>query len=193
MQFILLFGPPAVGKMTVGVEIEKRTGIRLFHNHATIELVLPYFEFGSPPFTRLVTEFRTQILKEVAQSDLPGLTFTYVWDLDNADDTAFVSSACELFSGHGADIALVELYATQDERLIRNRGADRLEAKPSKRNLTRSESSLRHLDSNYRLNTSAERPIPLEFRHLAVDSTSLSSAETAEQIIEHFGIASMTA
>ena len=45
-----LVGPPAVGKMTVGQEIAARTGMRLFHNHMTIELVLQFFEFGSPPF-----------------------------------------------------------------------------------------------------------------------------------------------
>ncbi|MCH7663235.1 MAG: shikimate kinase, partial [Chloroflexi bacterium] len=43
MKFIILFGPLAVGKMTVGQELEKLTGLKLFHNHLTIELVLPFF------------------------------------------------------------------------------------------------------------------------------------------------------
>ena len=46
MQFIVIFGPPAVGKMAVGLEIEAATGIRLFHNHMTIEPVLRFFPFG---------------------------------------------------------------------------------------------------------------------------------------------------
>ena len=48
MKFVLLFGPPAVGKMSVGRELEKITGLRLFHNHMTIELVVPFFDFGLP-------------------------------------------------------------------------------------------------------------------------------------------------
>lgn len=42
MKFVLIFGPQAVGKMTVGHELEKRTDLKLFHNHMTIELVTPF-------------------------------------------------------------------------------------------------------------------------------------------------------
>ncbi|MED3553043.1 hypothetical protein P4449_21750 [Cytobacillus praedii] len=38
MKFVLIFGPQAVGKMTVGQELEKITELKLFHNHMTIEL-----------------------------------------------------------------------------------------------------------------------------------------------------------
>ena len=46
MKFVILFGPLAVGKMTVGQELEKITGLKLFHNHMTIELVLPFFDMN---------------------------------------------------------------------------------------------------------------------------------------------------
>jgi 2-phosphoglycerate kinase len=51
---VFIVGPPAVGKMTVGFALAERTGLRLFHNHQTIELALNFFEFGTPPFGRLV-------------------------------------------------------------------------------------------------------------------------------------------
>ena len=44
MKFVVIFGPPAVGKMTVGQELAKLTGLKLFHNHMTIELVLNFFD-----------------------------------------------------------------------------------------------------------------------------------------------------
>ena len=69
----MIFGPPAIGKMAVGKEVERATGIRLFHNHMTIELVLNFFPFGSPAFSRLVNDFRRNLFKEIARSDLPGL------------------------------------------------------------------------------------------------------------------------
>ena len=34
---VIIFGPPAVGKMTVGSKLSKLTGLKLFHNHMTIE------------------------------------------------------------------------------------------------------------------------------------------------------------
>ena len=60
MKFILLFGPQAVGKMTIGHELEKVTDLKLFHNHMTIELVKPFFDFGTPSFHRLVNLFRNE-------------------------------------------------------------------------------------------------------------------------------------
>jgi shikimate kinase len=44
MHFVLIFGPPAVGKMTVGHEVAQRTGFKLFHNHLSIEPLLGIFE-----------------------------------------------------------------------------------------------------------------------------------------------------
>jgi hypothetical protein len=85
MRLVILFGPPAVGKMTVGYALERLTGLRLFHNHMTVDLALRFFEFGQPPFLRLVSGLRTLVFEEVAASDLPGLIFTYVWALDNTD------------------------------------------------------------------------------------------------------------
>lgn len=70
MQLVMIFGPPAVGKMTVGFALERLTGMPLFHNHMTIEPLLRYFPYGSPPFARLNNEFRTRIFEEVAASDL---------------------------------------------------------------------------------------------------------------------------
>ena len=47
MKLVLLFGPQAVGKMTVGQELAKITGLKLFHNHMTIDLVSNFFDYGT--------------------------------------------------------------------------------------------------------------------------------------------------
>jgi len=78
MTLVVIFGPPAVGKMTVGMELERRTGLRLFHNHMAVDPVLQFFPFGSPAYSKLVSEFRRRIFEEVAAGDLPGLIFSYV-------------------------------------------------------------------------------------------------------------------
>lgn len=38
MKLVIITGPQAVGKMTVGQELEKLTDLKLFHNHMTIDL-----------------------------------------------------------------------------------------------------------------------------------------------------------
>jgi hypothetical protein len=66
---LLLFvvGPPAVGKMTVGSAIAERTGLRLFHNHISIEVALRYFEYGTPAFSRISGGTRRLVVEEVAE------------------------------------------------------------------------------------------------------------------------------
>ena len=76
MKLVIIFGPQAVGKMTVGHELEKITDLKLFHNHMTIEFVAPFFSYGTETGKRLVKHFRNEIFKEVAASDLKGLIFT---------------------------------------------------------------------------------------------------------------------
>lgn len=70
MKFVLIFGPQAVGKMTVGQELAKVTGLKLLHNHMTIELVQPFFDFSTDTGKKLVRHFREEICKEVAASNL---------------------------------------------------------------------------------------------------------------------------
>ena len=43
MKLLFMIGNAAVGKMTVGQELMKITGLRLFHNHMTIEPVIEIF------------------------------------------------------------------------------------------------------------------------------------------------------
>jgi hypothetical protein len=185
MRLVVIFGPPAVGKMTVGHALATLTGMRLFHNHMTIELVLRFFNYGEPPFQRLVSEFRSRILDEVAQSTLPGLIFTFVWALDDASDRAFIERCAQPFRARGAPVHFVELEATLDERLRRNASPFRLSEKPSKRDLDQSRSNLLDTDRKHKLNSDGDF---FEGSHLKIDNTTLSPEQTARLIIDVFAI-----
>jgi chloramphenicol 3-O-phosphotransferase len=186
-KLIILFGPPAVGKMTVGKELADLTGLKLFHNHMTIELVIPFFDFGTPPFRRLVDTFRQMIMEEVAQSDdLPGLIFTFVWALNQEGDRQFIDQITAIFRAQGGAIYYVELQASQEERLARNRTEYRLSQKPTKRDVAFSEKNLLELDANYKLNSDGD--FFYRTNYLKLDSTQLTADEAARQIQSHFGL-----
>ena len=131
-------------------------------------------------------EFRRHVLAEVAASDLPGAVFTFVWALDAEEDTRFVDELCKPFAEVGAKIALVELKADLEQRLIRNRTEKRLEAKPSKRNLEGSEKNLLDVEQRYRMNS--DGGIPLPYRHVVIDNTERSAVDVAGQIVEMLAI-----
>lgn len=189
MNFVIIFGPPAVGKMTVGLELEKLTGIKLFHNHASIELVLNFFDFGTPPFKRLVDNFRRDIFEEVANSDLRGLIFTFVWGLDSDFDNNFVLETCDTFEKVNANILLIELNASLEERLIRNELPDRIQAKPSKRNIANSKKNLLECEK-FRMNSDGKE-LKFPYKHISIDTTKLSANETVQIIIKKLNLATI--
>ena len=170
--------------MTVGFELERLTGFRLFHNHMTVDPVMRLFPFGSPAYGRLVTQFRQRIFEEFAATDAPGLVFTFVWALDDAGDKSFVDRAMEVFARNGADTFFVELQAEQVERLRRNETPLRLAEKRPQRDIEGSRAFLLEADRRYQLNTNGSFFYP--DRLLKIDNTHLEPAVVAQTVIEHF-------
>lgn len=185
MKFVVIFGPPAVGKMTVGVELAKLTGLRLFHNHITIDLVLNFFDFGQPQFHRLVAEFRRRIFEEVASSDLPGLIFTFVWALDLDSERAYIERSCDIFREKGASVYFIELEADLSERLRRNESELRLSQKPPKRDVEKSRERLLDDDQKYKLNS--DGGFFYTENYLKIINTDLPAEKVARMIVDEFG------
>ncbi len=186
MKLIIISGPPAVGKMTVGRALSEITGYKLLYNHMTLELVNTFFDFGTEPFDRLDKTIRFSIFREVAASDISGLIFTMVWDHDYTEDNDYIDEIEQIFNAHDAEIYFVELNATLEERLRRNRNPERLLAKPSKRDLSMSEKSLLQFESDCRMQSHPE-----EFpgrKVLRIDNTTLSPNKLAREIKQHFDL-----
>lgn len=180
---IVLLGPPAVGKMTVGQALMKRTGIPLFHNHLSIEPILPFFPWGTKPHQRLSEGFRTRMFREVAAHGSKGMIFTLVMDFDR--DDPYLGRICRIFKRRGARICVVELQAPLAVRLRRNRTPNRLAHKPSKRNVGWSARNVRQLDRLRLVSPPGWNP-PGEF--LKLDTAHLSATATASRIVRHFRI-----
>ena len=186
MKFVMIIGPQAVGKMTVGQELEKITGLKLFHNHMTIELVSPFFSYGTEQGRKLVNSFRMQIFEEVAKSDLEGLIFTWIWRFDLESEEEYYNEVTDIFRKQGAEVYLVELEADFKERIRRNETENRLNNKPTKRNVEWSKKDLIKGANEYRLNS-----MPGEVKeknYLRINNTNISAKEVAKMIKEKFNL-----
>ncbi|WP_409254211.1 shikimate kinase [Bacillus sp. SCS-153A] len=183
MKFVLIFGPQAVGKMTVGQSLSKQTDMKLLHNHMTIDLLEPLFGF-TPEMWKLTHQFREEIFKSFSKTDEKGLITTFVWAFNQREDWEFVEKTCAIFKSQGAEVFLVELEADVDERLKRNQTSNRLEHKPTKRNIEQSEEELLSTMETCRLNSN-ENEIKAE-NYLRIDNTGLTPDEVAEIIIDAF-------
>ncbi len=181
MNLVVIFGSGAVGKMTVGQALMKKTGLRLFHNHMTIEPVIEIFGTYSGS---AVNRLREVIFEEFLKSSNKGMIFTYMWAFDQKSDWDYIQGVAKMFEDTGGEVFWVELVASQEIRLQRNATENRLKNKASKRNLEFSAGCIRREDSNYRL-VSNEGEIPFE-NYIKIDNSNLSPEEAAERIIERF-------
>ena len=183
MKLVFLIGSGAVGKMTVGQELMKLTGLRLFHNHMTIEPVLEIFgSFHGPA----ISGMREVIFQEFAKSDNYGMIFTYMWAFDMQSDWDYIEHVKEIFQPYGTEFYYVELVADQAVRLERNKTENRLKNKASKRDVAASDQRVLREDANYRL-VSLPGEIPFE-NYLRIDNTQLSAEEAAKQIRTYFDL-----
>jgi len=188
MKLVIITGPPAVGKMTVGQELIKITDLKLFYNHMSLELVNQFFDFGTPPFKRLDKLIRFGVFEEVAKSDLKGIIFTLVWAFDLKEDEEYVDEIITIFQKEKKDIEvhIVELKAEVKERLRRNKTENRLQHKPTKRDVEASDKRLLYHEDKYRLNSlDGELPHKNIFK---IDNTHLEPEEVAIKIKEHFNL-----
>ena len=183
---LFLVGAPAVGKMTVGREIAARTGLRLFHNHMSIDMVLPFFDYGTPSFTRLVETFRMSVFEEVAASSLPGLIFTFVWAFNLPSEDATIAKYSAPFVQRGGRVLFAELEASLEERLRRNKTELRLTEKPSKRDVHLSEKRLLEHEQTYTFTSGGRYDSDPSWMRL--DITHLSPRDAGDAIIERFSL-----
>lgn len=186
-ELMVIFGPPAVGKMTVGRAVCECSDFRLFLNNHTIEPLADVFGMGTPPFRALTGEFRRRVIEEAAAAEV-SLVLTLVWNLGGVEDARWVGGLVTPYECAGLPISFVELAADLDTRLERNRGEDRLLAKPSKRNFALSEAHL-HERETWTMNTDTEVSLPADdvlatHKHLRIDTRRLTPEAAADRILE---------
>ena len=182
----MIFGPPAVGKMTVGRAVCAGSDFRLFHNHHTIEPLHEIFGQQFPAFATLNAEFRRRVIEEAAAHDVR-LVFTTVWNLAGERDADYIRGLVSPYVERGLSVRFVELYADLATRLDRNAGADRLAAKPSKRDLDQSVAHILEREAACTMNSASDAILPGQrvldhFSHLRLSTTDLSPSEAAARI-----------
>lgn len=187
MDLILLIGPQAVGKMTVGKALEERLEARLLFNHETIDLFARFLGYTKDTF-RLSESIRLDLFKAFTENPetnaTKGIIFTAVAGFDMESDWEVLMNWTSTFLEAEGKVYFVELEADLSERLERNKGDYRLEKKPSKRNLDFSEAELLDSMKKHRLNSldgEVTEKLP-GVPYLRINTTDLSPEETADSI-----------
>ena len=183
LKLVFIIGNAAVGKMTVGQELMKLTGLRLFHNHMTIEPVIDIFGYFDGNVTK---QLREVIFREFAKSNNDGMIFTFMWAFDMPSDWEYLEWVKSFFTPYGTEFYYVELVADREVRMQRNVTENRLEHKASKRDIEASSARLLRDDAAHRME-SLPGEIPFE-NYIKIDNTELSPETVALMIRERFGL-----
>jgi AAA domain len=175
MDVVYLYGPPAVGKWTIAKELVSRTGYRLFHNHLSIDCVLPIFDFGTEPFWRQVHAIREGVMAEAARAGRD-LVFTTVYARGESDPQTLRRFAA--VEGNGGRVCLVRLTCSQEVLEHRVVAPHRVE--------------MGKIASVEQLRTSmAELDVFAAIPgrdSLVVDTSELDVVDSVMRIVDHFGL-----
>jgi tRNA uridine 5-carbamoylmethylation protein Kti12 len=76
VKLVILYGPPGTGKLTVARELSRLTGLKLFHNHLTVDLAASLFTHGGPEYMAYVRHLRCEAFERAAKANV-SLVFTF--------------------------------------------------------------------------------------------------------------------
>lgn len=171
MKLIIIHGPPAAGKFTVGTELARLTGFRLFHNHVSIDCAKSVFEFGSSPFWRAIEKIRVAVISEAAMNDISLIhTFCYEFGVDDEQFGRMITAV----EDNGGEVHLVLLRCDDEERRTRMPNDSRVKI-----------GKLTDPDAVGRNKIDLTSQFPGR-ETLTIDTTSTPPEESAARIIAHY-------
>lgn len=184
-KFVLIIGPQAVGKMTVGQELSKLIGYKLMHNHMTIEIVRQIFDYDKEIYQKMNQQIRYEIFKEFAKSNEKGIIFTYCFDFGEKffkEEKQEIEKWSSLFE----ETYVIELEASLETRLKRNKTENRLKHKESKRDIKWSENEMIKSLEKHKLNSEEGQGEKIFKNYVRINNENLLAKEVAEIIKQKF-------
>ena len=172
MELVIIYGPPASGKLTVAKEVAQRTGYKLFHNHLTVDLLKNILEFGTPEFFELNQKMKLDILETAAKARVSGVIYTFVYD--RKTDNPFIDQLKEIADRQNVSIKFVQIYCEKEELLKRVTDESRKKYKK----IHSEEGLSKYLESGDFIS-----PVD-NVDSIRIDSTNLSVDETVAEVLK---------
>jgi len=175
MKLLILIGPPAVGKATVGRIVAEKTTFKLFHNHMIMDGIIELFGIATPSEDRLSKLVRAEVIQEAAESGLD-LIFTYAWNFGSDKGLKNITAFREIYEARGGEVIFVELGAPLAVRVSR---AETPERKKTKAHAPDGE-RVTYLDSIF--DYTSPKPFFFDKYHY-IDTTDKMAESIADEVI----------
>lgn len=171
---VLIYGPPAAGKLTVAHCLSGRYGVKLLDNHLTLDVGLRLFQFGTPQLADLVERLRFELFRAAAGAGLDVVS-TLVFASD--DDRGHIARLVDVCDRAGATVTFVQLrprLPVLEQRVV-------LPSRAGTRKV-RDVATLRRLLERHDLTT------PVNDDDLSIDNSDVPPEEAAAMIARRAGI-----
>jgi len=172
MKLVMIYGPPASGKLTVAKELAKLTKYKIFHNQLTVDLtsIIP---FGEGKFFDLSSKLRLDMFKLAAKNKVSVIsTFCY----DKKTDKQFIDQLVNTYRNRKGQVHFVKLECHKDTLFKRVKQPSRKLHKK-----VQTKKGLHACFKKYDLFNTMPK-----YKSLIIDNTRLSAKKTALQIKEHY-------
>ena len=171
LRVVYLYGPPGVGKLTVGTALAELTGFRLFHNHLTVNLATAVFRRDTEPWRDLIRHVRRDVFSAAAREGV-SLICTGVF-AGTDEHTEAIRVMLQPVYDVGGAVSYVQLVCEREEHLARVRNPSRA--------LHHKLMDPRVVEERY----AGDPTLPFE-PSLRLDTTHLPPPEAAARIAAHF-------
>ena len=117
MKLIIIYGAPAVGKLTVAKELAKSTNFKVFHNHLILDAVESILSPKEKTFWNLVNELRLRVIEVATKEKVQGIIYTSGYNGKSKDDV--LENMIKIVEKYRGKVFFVHLIC--DEKKLFNR------------------------------------------------------------------------
>lgn len=173
-RHVLIYGPPAAGKLTVATKLAERYDLKVVDNHASVDPALRLFDFATKEFGELVEEIRVALLRAAARASID-IVSTLVYG--HGEDEEHVGKLRAATESNGGRMHFVQLRPS-DEVLEQRVIAESRAATSKVSNIE----TLRRMLARWDVTT------PIHLDDLSIDNSEIPAEVVCETIAEAFGL-----
>ena len=181
MKLVIIYGPPAVGKLTVARALAELTGLKLLHNHLVSDLVLSIFDRHTLTAMNLNAYIKNLIFQTAAKRKQRGVITTFLYDSNKKSHIEKWCKDCfKIMRKHKAEIFLVRLSCTIETLKLRVANPSRI----GTRKITSAKKLLQVIKNESSFGEISKNIAP----SLHIENTNLEPDEVARMIKLHYGL-----